>query len=89
MDNKKGVIISNAGDYSNIKKYVRTKESAPVVKCDGEWYMLKKEGTVIGINPKFDYDENGDNAHWIRINKFEYTQIDILENYVFSPIILN
>ena len=75
---KVGPLVFPAGEYIDSETYTRTSLSAPVVLCGGEYYVLAMEGAVTGLNPKDDYATNGSNAHWIRMNKFQYAFIEVL-----------
>lgn len=73
-----GPLVYPAGEYSAAETYTRTELSAPVVLCEGEYYVLNKDGEITGINPKDDYTENGTDAHWIRMQKFKYAFVEVL-----------
>ncbi|WP_217929543.1 hypothetical protein [Bacteroides caecimuris] len=75
---KTGPLVYPAGEYSPGETYTRTELSAPVVLCDGEYYVLSKDGSVTGVNPKNDYAANGANASWIRMQKFQYAFVEVL-----------
>lgn len=75
---KIGPLVYPAGEYSDTATYIKTDLSTPVVLCENEYYVLNSEEPVIGINPKLDYSEKGDKAHWIRMTKFKYAFIEVL-----------
>lgn len=75
---KTGPLVYPAGEYSPTETYTRTELSTPVVLCDGEYYVLSKDGSVTGVNPKNDYAANGTKASWIRMQKFQYAFVEVL-----------
>lgn len=75
---KIGPLVYPAGEYSDTETYIKTDLSTPVVLFENEYYVLNSEEPVTGINPKLDYAEGGDKAHWIRMTKFKYAFIEIL-----------
>lgn len=75
---KTGPLVYPAGEYSPGETYTRTELSAPVVLFDGEYYVLGKDGSVTGINPKNDYAAHGTKASWIRMQKLQYAFVEVL-----------
>lgn len=73
-----GPLIYPAGKYDDSIPYTRTPLSAPMVLCEKLYYMLNKEGTFTGINPKEDYAANGKKATWVYMEKVEYAFYEIL-----------
>ena len=54
-----GPLVYPTGEYAASVSYTRTPLSAPMVLCEGQYYVLNKEGTFKNINPKKDYAANG------------------------------
>lgn len=75
---KPGPLVYPAGEYAASTSYTRATLSAPMVLCEGQYYVLNKEGTFKGINPKTDYAANGSKATWILMDKFKYAFIEVL-----------
>ena len=49
-----------------------------MVLCEGQYYVLNKEGTFKNINPKKDYAANGSKATWVLMDKVRYSFVEIL-----------
>ena len=73
-----GPLVYPAGEYSASTGYTRTALSAPMVLCEGQYYVLAKEGTFKGVNPKTDYAANGSKATWVVMDKVQYAFIEVL-----------
>lgn len=73
-----GPMAYPAGEYAADTSYTRTALSAPMVLCEGQYYVLAKEGTFKGVNPKTDYAANGSKATWIVMDKIQYAFIEVL-----------
>lgn len=73
-----GALIYPAGEYLSTISYSRTTLSAPMVLHEEKYYVLNKEGTFIGINPKTDYAANGNKATWVLMDKVKYAFIEML-----------
>lgn len=73
-----GPMAYPAGEYAADTSYTRTALSAPMVLCEGDYYVLAKEGTFKGINPKTDYAANGSKATWLLMDKMRYAFIEVL-----------
>lgn len=71
-------LIYPAGVYSPDVTYERTNLVAPMVLCETQYYVLNKDGSFKGINPKTDYAANGKKATWILMDKFQYAFIEML-----------
>ena len=92
-----GPLVYPAGKYDDSIPYTRTPLSAPMVLCEKLYYLLNKEGTFTGINPKEDYAANGKKGTWVYMEKVEFVFYEILmanfaklasavffEDYMFS-----
>ena len=73
-----GPLVYPAGEYSASTGYTRTALSTPMVLCEGQYYVLVKEGTFKGVNPKTDYAANGSKATWVVMDKIQYAFIEVL-----------
>lgn len=73
-----GPLIYPAGEYGASVSYTRTSLSAPMVLCEGQYYVLNKEGTFKNINPKNDYAADGSRATWVLMDKMKYAFAEIL-----------
>lgn len=73
-----GPLVYPAGEYASGVNYTRTALSAPMVLCEGQYYVLNKVGTFKGINPKTDYAANGSKATWALMDKVQYAFFDVL-----------
>lgn len=73
-----GPLVYPAGEYSASTGYTRTALSTPMVLCEGQYYVLAKEGTFKGVNPKTDYAANGSKATWVVMDKIQYAFIEVL-----------
>lgn len=73
-----GPLIYPAGEYGASVSYTRTSLSAPMVLCEGQYYVLNKEGTFKNINPKNDYAANGSRATWVLMDKMKYAFAEVL-----------
>lgn len=73
-----GPLVYPSGEYSASIDYTRTALSAPMVLCEGQYYVLAKEGTFKGVNPKTDYAANGSKATWVVMDKIQYAFIEVL-----------
>lgn len=73
-----GPLVYPAGEYSASTGYTRTALSTPMVLCEGQYYVLAKEGTFKNINPKKDYAANGSKATWVLMDKVRYSFVEIL-----------
>ena len=73
-----GPLVYPAGKYDDLIPYTRTSLSAPMVLCEKLYYLLNKEGTFTGINPKEDYAANGKKATWVYMEKVEFAFYEIL-----------
>lgn len=73
-----GPLVYPTGEYAASVSYTRTPLSAPMVLCEGQYYVLNKEGTFKNINPKKDYAANGSKATWVLMDKVRYSFVEIL-----------
>ena len=73
-----GPLVYPTGEYAASVSYTRTPLSAPMVLCEGQYYVLNKEGTFKGVNPKTDYAANGSKATWVVMDKIQYAFIEVL-----------
>ncbi len=85
---KQGVTPYPQGSWSASERYERTEYTAPYVEFLGEYYILNKEGIspvpysrtdgMSIANPKVDYEQHGNQAWWVRFDKFKYLFVEVL-----------
>lgn len=73
-----GPLVYPAGEYASGVTYTRTALSAPMVLCEGQYYVLSKAGSFKGINPKTDYAANGSKATWVLMDKVQYAFFEVV-----------
>lgn len=73
-----GPLVYPAGEYASGVTYTRTSLSAPMVLCEGQYYVLSKVGSFKGITPKTDYATNGSKATWVLMEKVQYAFFDVI-----------
>lgn len=73
-----GPLVYPAGEYASGVSYTRTSLSAPMVLCEGQYYVLSKAGSFKGINPKTDYAANGSKATWALMDKLQYAFFEVV-----------
>lgn len=70
------------GEYDSATSYTCTERIAPYVMCEGNYYVMNKVGTFIGINPKTDYASNGSSATWLLMEHYKALFVEIfMANY--------
>lgn len=68
------------GEYDSTKSYTATDKIAPLVLCEGEFYVMAKTTTwAAGAgSPKTDYATYGQNATWIYCERFTVIMTQLL-----------